>query len=93
VLGTRGVGTVRTGLEVVRLRKARPESTTLHRVVRENLATLYAAVEQGFASPLPAFVKDELEGYVACGVLARGLPSCTERTPSAARRNSSPFCS
>ena len=41
--------------------------------MRENLATLYAAVEQGFASPLPAFVKDELEGYVACGVLSRGF--------------------
>jgi hypothetical protein len=40
--------------------------------VRENLATLNAAVEQGFAWPLPAFVKDELEGYIACGVLARG---------------------
>jgi hypothetical protein len=53
--------------------RRRPESTTLHRVVRENLATLYAAVEQGFASPLPAFVKHELEGYLACGVLARGF--------------------
>jgi hypothetical protein len=52
--------------------RRRPESTTLHRVVRENLATLYAAVEQGFASPLGSFVKDELEGYLACGVLARG---------------------
>jgi hypothetical protein len=40
--------------------------------VRENLLTLYAATEQGFESPLPAFVRDELEGYVACGVLARG---------------------
>jgi hypothetical protein len=53
--------------------RRRPESTTLHRVVRENLATLYAAVEQDFASPTPSFVKDELEGYLACGVLARGF--------------------
>jgi hypothetical protein len=64
--------------------RRRPESTTLHRVVRENLLTLYAAVEQGFASVLPAFVRDELEGYVACGVLSRGFavfacPSCQER--------------
>ena len=53
--------------------RRRPESTTLHQVVRENLLTLYAAVEQGFASPLPSFVRDELDGYVACGVLARGF--------------------
>jgi hypothetical protein len=31
------------------------------------------ALEQGFASPLPSFVKDELEGYLACGVLLRGF--------------------
>jgi hypothetical protein len=42
-------------------------------VVRENLLTLYAAVEQGFASALPSFVRDELECYVACGVLSRGF--------------------
>ena len=53
-------------------------------MVRENLLTLYAAIEQGFASPLPAFVKEELEGYVACGVLQRGFavffcPSCQEQ--------------
>ena len=64
--------------------RRRPESTTLHQVVRENLLTLYAAVEQGFAAALPSFVRDELEGYVACGVLTRGFavfacPSCQER--------------
>ena len=52
--------------------RRKPELGTLHQVVRENLLTLYAAAEQGFESPLPAFVRDELEGYVACGVLARG---------------------
>jgi hypothetical protein len=41
--------------------------------VRENLRTLYAAAEQGFASPVPEFVKRELEGYVDCGLLARGF--------------------
>jgi Putative transposase/Transposase zinc-binding domain len=54
----------------------------LHQVVRDNLHTLYAAIEQGFATPLPAFVKDELEGYVDCGVLSRGFAvlSCSECT-------------
>lgn len=46
--------------------------------------TLYAAVEQGFASALPGFVKGELEGFIACGVLQRGFavlscPSCQKR--------------
>jgi hypothetical protein len=53
-------------------------------VVRENLLTLFAAIEQGFASPLPEFVRSELDGYVNCGVLARGFallacPVCAEQ--------------
>ena len=52
--------------------------------MRDNLRTLYAAIEQGFATPLPDFVKDELEGYVDCGILSRGFAvlassECTER--------------
>jgi hypothetical protein len=53
--------------------RRRPEATALHQVVRENLLTLYAAIEQGFAAPLPKFVNSELEGFVDCGVLARGF--------------------
>jgi len=61
-----------------------PERSALHQVVRENLRTLYAAIEQGFAAPLPDFVKNELEAYVDCGVLCRGFallacPECPER--------------
>jgi Transposase zinc-binding domain/Putative transposase len=63
--------------------RSRPEQSALHLVVRENLLTLLAAIEQGFASPLPEFVRSELEGYVQCGVLARGFallacPDCGE---------------
>jgi hypothetical protein len=57
--------------------RRKPELGTLHQVVRENLLTLYTAAEQGFESPVPAFVRDELEGYVACGAPARGRPSTT----------------
>jgi hypothetical protein len=32
----------------------RPEAGALHPMVRDNLLTLYAAIEQGFASPLPS---------------------------------------
>jgi hypothetical protein len=53
--------------------RRRPEASALHRVVRENLRTLYEAAEHGFAAPLPGFVRAELEGYVDCGILARGF--------------------
>ena len=49
------------------------ERTTLYQVVRDHVATFYAAVEEGFASaPLPEFVKDEFESYLDCGILCRG---------------------
>jgi len=42
--------------------------------VREHLHTLYAAVEHGFeGASLPAFVRADLEGYIACGALNRGF--------------------
>jgi hypothetical protein len=53
--------------------RRRPELGALHRVVRENLRTLYEAIEHGFAAPLPGFVKDELEAFVDCGIPARGF--------------------
>jgi len=54
--------------------RRRPELGTLHQVVRENLRTLYAAAERGFAgTPLPDFVRRELEGYIDCGLLCRGF--------------------
>ena len=65
--------------------RRRPELGTLHRVVRENLQTLYAAVEEGFATaPLPGFVRREFERYLDCGLLCRGFAvleceGCQER--------------
>ncbi len=54
--------------------RRRPEETTLYKVVQDNLATLYEAVEEG-ALPirLPAFVRKELEGFLDCGLLCRGF--------------------
>ena len=46
--------------------RRRPEFGTLHRVVRENLNTFYAAAEQGFATPLPKFVRRELLSFLPC---------------------------
>ena len=54
--------------------RRRPETTTLYRVVQENLDTLYGAVEDGaLAIALPKFVRKELEGYLACGLLCHGF--------------------
>ncbi|GEM_PF-3576868 len=46
---------------------------TLYNVVRDNLQTLYAAVQEGFASPLPAFVRDDFELCWDYGLLCRGF--------------------
>ena len=54
-------------------------------MVRENLQTLYAAVEDGLATAaLPEFVRREFESNLDCGLLGRGLPviaceDCGER--------------
>lgn len=52
-------------------RRRDPESTVLHRAVRENLATfLDQAVEGG---GLPAFRERDFNKYLDCGVLAHGF--------------------
>ena len=58
-----GLALVRRGAGVV-YERHRPETTTLYEVVRDNLETLYGAVDEG-ALPigLPAFVRRELDGY------------------------------
>ena len=67
-----------------RYTRRRPEETTLYAVVRDNLETLYGAVDDGaLGVALPAFVRAELEGYLECGLLCRGFArlkcdSCSE---------------
>jgi len=77
--------------------RRRPETTALYRVVQDNLSTLYAAIEQGFARPLPGFVRDELERFVDCSVLARGFAvlacsDCGERLVVAFSCKGRGFC-
>jgi Putative transposase/Transposase zinc-binding domain len=50
-----------------------PFAQALHRVVRENLATFYAAIEEGWQTGLPEFVRSEFAGYLDCSVLQRGF--------------------
>ena len=52
----------------------RPEATVLYQVVRENLETLYGAIDDGaLAVRLPKHARKELEAYLACGQLCRGF--------------------
>jgi hypothetical protein len=65
---------VATAPLAARYARHRPEQTTLYAVVRDNLETLYGAVDDGaLGIALPEFVRGELEGYLACGMLCRGF--------------------
>ena len=75
-------GAYRSGASALELFRAggytykprRPQDETLYEVVRENLQTLYAAVDEGFAGAgLPSFVRNELESYLECGLHCRGF--------------------
>ena len=55
-------------------RRREPEKTALHRIVRENVATLLdeARARSPDGSGYPAFVERELDRYLGCGLLSRG---------------------
>lgn len=53
--------------------RMQPWHSTLYQVVRDNVATLYQASEDGFGTPLPRFVRAEFDGYLRCQVLGRGF--------------------
>lgn len=60
--------------EVIAYERRRPETGTLYEVVRDNIETLYAAVDDGALKlTLPRFVRKELDGYLQCGLLCRGF--------------------
>jgi len=50
----------------------RPETTLLYRTIQEHWATFLADLEAG-GGELPAFVLDEFEAYLRCGILVHGL--------------------
>ena len=59
---------------VVHYERRRPESTTLYEVVRDNIETLYAAIDDGALDVrVPKHAKKELEAYLDCGLLCRGF--------------------
>jgi hypothetical protein len=54
--------------------RRRPETTALYEVVRDNLETLYGAIDDGaLAVRLPKHAKKELEAFLDCGLLCRGF--------------------
>jgi hypothetical protein len=57
-------------------RPRKPQDTLLHRLVREHLATFVAYTEAPRAAPLPRYVKDAFERYLACGDFSRGFVRC-----------------
>jgi hypothetical protein len=62
-------------MDVVEYRRRAPEHSVLHRVVRENLNTFLAEAEA--RSPdgrgLPKYVRQALERFLGCGILAKGF--------------------
>jgi Transposase zinc-binding domain len=64
--------------------RRRPERTALYDVVRDNLETLYGAIDDGALDiKLAKHAKKELEAYLDCGLLCRGFArlrcgSCSE---------------
>ena len=57
-----------------RYERHRPERTALYEVVRDNLDTLYGAIDDGALDiKIPAHARKELDAYLDCGLLCRGF--------------------
>ena len=56
-------------------RRRRPETTTLHRIVREHLETYLALANEDdpMGDGVPDHVEKEFRSYLTCGVLANGF--------------------
>ena len=55
-------------------RRHRPETTALYEVVRDNLETLFGAIDDGaLAVRIPRHARKELLAYLDCGLLCRGF--------------------
>ncbi|MCB9881922.1 MAG: transposase zinc-binding domain-containing protein [Planctomycetes bacterium] len=81
--------------------RRRPETTALHQVVREHLATfLQRRDDAPDRNPFPSFIRREFHEYLTCGLLAAGFlrvhcPSCKQDALvafSCKRRGFCPSC-
>ena len=55
-----------------RYERRRPEKTPLHKIVSENFES-WLEWREAVERPVPAYVEDELRGYLACGILCFGF--------------------
>ncbi len=54
-------------------RARRPEETVLYRVVSKHLETFMEYASETYDAPLPKYVRDELRGYLRCGIFEHGF--------------------
>ena len=54
-------------------RPRRPQDTVLHRVVRTHLETFIEHARETYDAPLPKYVREELRGYLRCGIFEHGF--------------------
>jgi hypothetical protein len=54
----------------------RPHETVLHQLVRKHLATFLEHTAATYAAPLPFYVVEAFERYLACGDFSRGFVRC-----------------
>ncbi len=64
----------------------RPHDTVLHRLVREHYATFVAHAEATYAAPLPRYVTDAFERYLACADFSPSARSAAPREDRRRRR-------
>ncbi len=67
----------------------RSSDTLLYRIVEQHLPAFLAHVEENYDKPLPRYVRNELDGYLRCGVLAHGFKLL--KCPQCPRRRLIPF--
>lgn len=54
-------------------RPRRPRETVLHRIVSAHLETFIAHAQEAYDKPLPRYVREELRGYLRCGIFDYGF--------------------
>ena len=54
----------------------RPHETVLHELVREHYETFVAHTRASYRAPLPRYVTDAFERYLACGDFSQGFTRC-----------------
>jgi hypothetical protein len=55
----------------VHYERYRSEQTTLYRLVQQHATSFIAHAEANTGAELPRFIKDEFDGFLKCGILAR----------------------